>query len=145
MGMQNGTDWRKSMALHRKLVYNGAPSGVLGALDCFLTGAMWPRARLCDYGAGAACPHCGQLHSLVHLLWSCPHTLQLPDKYIVATNELAQTAVQDHSRLCFWTRGLLPLDLIKILKNRRALRCLPPHLVCIPWATTPPNGPLALG
>ena len=71
-GMQNGIDWRKSMALHRKLVFNGAPCGVIGALECFLTGAMWPRARLCNYGAAANCPLCGQLQSLVQLLWSCP-------------------------------------------------------------------------
>ena len=116
-GMQHGIDWRKSMALHRKLVYNGAPNGVLGALECFLTGAMWPKARICQYGVGAACPHCGQMQSLLHLLWSCPHTRQLKHKYISATNELVAVAEQDPERLCFWTRGLIPLALIKIFPS----------------------------
>ena len=138
-GIKNGIDWRKSIALHRKLFFNGAPTGVIGALECFLIGAMCSRARLSNYGAAANCTHCGQLHSLVHLLWSCPHTLQLKDKYVTATNELAKLAEQDRSRMCFWTRGLIPLDCSKNIGYRQTFRCLPPHLLYHARAITIPT------
>ena len=81
----------------------------------FLTGAMWPLARIHYYGAAALCPHCGVLQSLMHQLRECPHTCSIDHAHIIETNKLAPQAVADNTRQCFWTRGLLPNDLISLL------------------------------
>ena len=103
------------MALHSYFVYAGADSSSLGALECFLAGAMFPNQRIAAFGPQSLCPHCGQPQSLLHLIWQCTHTMQIDNKYIRDTNALADQAVRDTGNLAFWTRGLLPDDLIQIL------------------------------
>ena len=59
------------------------------------------------------CPRCKNApETMLHMLWTCPCNLDLPDKAVTESSSLISTAVkQVHVHQCLCLRGLLPKEL----------------------------------
>ena len=140
-GLAGGVDLKASIALHKHISkvkgldsmdsLDESPSELVGLLDdqeqwpthaltwleILLTGGYWPAERASEvHSIRSHCERCGApVESPLHLLWTCSKNARILDERVRSTQCYIPQAVEGaRDYACFWLRGLVPADLVKI-------------------------------